>query len=274
MLAGLAERTAHGPAAAVEAQDLILPGPGGRICARLYARPHASPAVLVYLHGGGWVAGGLDTHDGLCRRLAASSGVKLLAVDYRLAPEHPFPAAIEDALAVLRWTAEHAVELGLDARRLAIGGDSVGAGLAAAVLQDPAAPALALQVLLCPVLDLANETPSRRAYAQGYFLEPATLAEDLRDYCGEAPDLRDPRLSPLLAKDLSGQPRALIHLAECDPFRDEAEAYGRRLAQAGVAASVTCWPGMIHYFYCLARIIAGVDEVLDTIGAEIAEVLA
>lgn len=274
MLAGLAERIDHGPAAAVEARDLILPGPGGRMRARLYARPHASPAGLVYLHGGGWVAGGLDTHDGLCRRLAASSGVKLLAVDYRLAPEHPFPAALEDALAALRWTAEHAAELGLDVRRLAIGGDSVGGGLAAAIAQDPAAPALALQVLLCPILDLANETPSRRAYAQGYFLERATLAADLRDYCGEAPDLRDPRLSPLLANDLSGLPRALIHMAEYDPFRDEAAAYGRRLAEAGIGASVTCWPGMIHYFYCLARVIGGVDEVLDTIGADIAEALA
>lgn len=273
-LAGLTERADQGPAAAVETRDLVLPGPGGRIRARLYARPQASSAGLVFLHGGGWVAGGLDTHDALCRRLAASSGVKLLAVDYRLAPEHPFPAAFEDALAALRWTADHAAELGLDARRLAIGGDSVGGGLAAAVAQDPAAPALALQVLLCPVLDLANETPSRRAFAQGYFLEPASLAEDLRDYCGEEPDLRDPRLSPLLATDLSAQPRALIHLAEYDPFRDEAEAYGRRLARAGVGARITCWPGMIHYFYCLARVIGGVGETLDAIGAEVAEALA
>jgi acetyl esterase/lipase len=274
MLAGLAERAGEGPAAAVEARDLMLPGPGGPIGARLYARPHAAAAGLVYLHGGGWVAGGLDTHDALCRRLAASSGVKLLAVDYRLAPEHPFPAALEDALAALRWTADHAAELGLDGRRLAIGGDSVGGGLAAVVAQDPAAPALALQLLLCPILDLANETPSRRAYGQGYFLERETLIEDLRDYCGEAPDLHDPRLSPLLAKDLSGRPRALIHLAEYDPFRDEAKAYGRRLAQAGVAADVTCWPGMIHYFYCLPRVIACAGEALDTIGAEIAEALA
>jgi acetyl esterase/lipase len=274
MLAGLAERADRGPAVAVEARDLVLPGPGGRICARLYAPPHASPAGLVYLHGGGWVAGGLDTHDGLCRRLAAGSGVNLLAVDYRLAPEHPFPAALEDGLAALRWTADHACELGLDARRLAIGGDSVGAGLAAAITQDPAAPELALQVLLCPVLDLANETPSRRAYARGYFLEPATLAEDLKDYCGEEADLRDPRLSPLLAKDLSRQPPALIHLAEYDPFRDEAETYGQRLVQAGVAASVTCWPGMIHYFYCLAHLIAGVDEALGAIGGEIGAALA
>lgn len=274
MLAGLAERADLGPAAAVEALDLNLPGPAGRMRARLYARPHASPAGLVFLHGGGWVAGGLDTHDALCRRLAASSGAKLLAVDYRLAPEHPFPAAIEDARAALRWTAAHAADLGLDADRLAIGGDSVGAGLAAAAVQDPAAPALALQVLLCPVLDLANETPSRRAYAQGYFLEPATLAEDLKDYCGTEPNLRDPRLSPLLAPDLSGQPPTLIHLAEYDPFRDEGQAYGRRLAEAGASARVTCWPGMIHYFYCLGRVIAGVDEALDAIGAEIAEALA
>jgi acetyl esterase/lipase len=274
MLAGLALRADEGAAAAVETCELILPGPGGRMRARRYAVETATDACLVYFHGGGWVAGGLDTHDGLCRRLAASSEVKLLAIDYRLAPEHPFPAAVEDAKAAIRWAAAHAEELGFDPARLAVGGDSVGAGLAAVVAQDPASPPLALQVLLCPVLDLAHETPSRRAFSEGYFLDLEALAEDLRDYCGENPDLTDPRLSPMLAADLRGGPPALIHAAQYDPFRDEAEAYGFRLSDAGVGCRYTCWTGMIHYFYCLARAIPGAAHAVNALGLEIAAALA
>ena len=274
MLAGLAQRADEGAPAAVEICDLILPGPGGRLRARLYGAPHASPACLVYFHGGGWVAGGLDTHDGLCRRLAASSDVKLLAVDYRLAPEHPFPAAVEDALAATRWAAAHAADLGFDPARLAVGGDSVGGGLAAVVAQHPDAPRLAAQVLLCPVLDLAHETPSRRAFSEGYFLDLEALAEDLRDYCGEGADLSDPRLSQLLGADLRGGPPALIHAAQYDPFRDEAAAYGRRLSEAGVGCRYTCWTGMIHYFYCLTRAIPGAAHAVNALGLELATALA
>jgi acetyl esterase/lipase len=273
MLAVLGQR-ADGAAAGVDSRELILPGPGGRLRARLYARADASAGGLVFFHGGGWVAGGLDTHDGLCRRLAASSAVKVLAIDYRLAPESPFPAAVEDALAATCWAAEHAHDLGVDPARLAVGGDSVGAGLAAVVAQDPAAPALAAQVLICPVLDLVNETQSRRDFAEGYFLDPAVLAADLKDYCGAATDLRDPRLSPLLAPDLARAAPALIHSAQYDPFRDEAAAYARRLGDAGVACRYTCWYGMIHYFYCLSRSIPGSARVVCAIGAELAEALA
>lgn len=274
MLAGLAQRADEGAPAAVETCELLLPGPGGRMRARLYTAAHPSAACLVWFHGGGWVAGGLDTHDGFCRRLAASSEVKLLAIDYRLAPEHPFPAAVEDALAATRWAAAHAAELGFEPQRLAVGGDSVGGGLAAVVAQHPDAPPLAVQVLLCPVLDLAGETPSRRAFAEGYFLDLDAMAEDLRDYCGEAADLSDPRLSPLLAADLSGRPPALIHAAQYDPFRDEAEAYGHRLSAAGVGCRYTCWTGMIHYFYCLARAIPGAAHAVSALGLELAAALA
>ena len=274
VLANLAEGADEPPALAVATHTLVLPGPGGSLLARLYIPPDAADAGLVYFHGGGWVAGGLDTHEGLCRRLAASSGVKVLAIDYRLAPEHPFPAAVEDALAATCWASENALQLGIDPQRLAIGGDSVGGGLAAGVAQNPAAPPLALQMLLCPILDLANASPSRRAYAEGFFLDAATLAADLQDYCGATPDLADPRLSPLLAKDLPRLPPALIHAAEYDPFRDEAEAYATRLAQAGGSARFTSWPGLIHYFYCLSRAIPAATPALETIGAEIGAALA
>jgi acetyl esterase/lipase len=274
MLAELASLADEAPATTVDTRDLILPGPGGPLRIRRYVAPSASAGGLVYLHGGGWVAGGLDTHDGLCRSLAARSGVQVLAIDYRLAPEHPFPAAVEDALAAACWTAAHAAELGIDPRRLGVAGDSVGAGLAAVVAQSRNAPPLALQVLLCPVLDLVNETPSRRAYARGYFIEPETVAEDLRDYCEGKADLSDPRLSPLLTPSLIPQPPALIHAAEYDPFRDEAEAYARRLKASGTAVRYVAWPGLIHYFYCLARAIPGAVRAIEALGDEIGAALA
>jgi acetyl esterase/lipase len=274
MLQGLSRMAGEDGPGEVQTRDLEAPGPAGPIRVRLYSPPGAPLAALVYLHGGGWVAGGLDTHEGLCRRLAASSQAILIAVDYRLAPEHRFPAAFEDSLAAARWAAQQAPALGLDAGRLAIGGDSVGAGLAAAVAQSADAPPLALQVLLCPILDLANESPSRRAFAEGFFVDAATLAQDIGDYCGGGADLGDPRLSPLLAGDLSGQPPALIHAAEYDPFRDEAQAYAERLSAAGVSARFVLWPGMIHGFYTLPRAIAGAGPALEAIGAGIAEALA
>jgi acetyl esterase/lipase len=142
------------------------------------------------------------------------------------------------------------------------------------VAQSPEAPPLALQVLLCPILDVAGESPSRRAFAQGFFVEADALAEDIAHYCGGRADRRDPRLSPLLAGDLAGQPPALVHVAEYDPFRDEGQAYAERLAQAGTAVRFACWPGMIHYFYALARAIPGAQPALDALGGEIAAALA
>jgi acetyl esterase/lipase len=269
VLASLAESADEHTLVPVLTRALVLSRPGDSLLGRLYIPPDAAPAGIVYFHGGGWVAGGLETHDGLCRRLAAASGVKVLSVDYRLAPEHPFPAAVEDALAATLWAADNALQLGIDPQRLAVAGDSVGGGLAAWVSQCPEAPPLALQVLLCPILDLAHETPSRRAYSDGFFLDSATLAADLQDYCGSLQDLRDQRLSPLLAQDLAVRTPAVIHAAEYDPFRDEAEAYAERLAADGVTARFTCWPGMIHYFYCLARAIPGAIPAVEQIGAEI-----
>jgi len=258
----------------VDTQDFEAAGPGGPLRLRLYAPAAGGSAALVYFHGGGWVAGGLDTHDGLCRRLAISSGVKLLAVDYRLAPEHPFPAALDDALFAVRWAAAQAKALAFDPGRLGVAGDSAGGGLAAAVAQNPDAPPLALQVLLCPILDPAAERPSRLLYGEGYFVERTALAEDLRAYCGDAVDPGDPRVSPLRTRDLASQPPALVHVAECDPFRDEGETYAERLSRAGVAVRCICWPGMIHYFYALGRGVPAAGPAVDAIGAEIGRAMA
>lgn len=267
-LENLTEMVEETPDGALEVRDLSI----GDIGARLYPPDTARGGLIVYFHGGGWVAGSLTTHDSVCRRLALASGHKLLAIDYRLAPEHPFPAACDDALTAVRWAAEHTDILDFDPARLAVAGDSAGAGLAAMVAQSSDRPPLALQLLICPILDVSRESASRRDFAEGYFLDQATLAADLADYCAGR-DLADPRLSPLLAESLAGQPPALIHTAEFDPFRDEGEAYAQRLADAGAAVRHTRHDGMIHYFYAMPRTIPHAEAALAAIGAEIAALL-
>jgi acetyl esterase/lipase len=254
-------------------RDVAMPGPGGPLPLRVYSPTDAGAApmpALVFFHGGGWVAGDFDTHDGLCRRLAAAAGCRVIAVGYRLAPEHPFPAAFDDALAATRWIATHAAELGVDAARLAVGGDSVGAGLAAAVAQAArdGGPALALQVLICPILDMARTAGSRAEFGDGYFLSRAAFTQDLAAY--QAPPA-DPRVSPALAADLSRLPPAIVHTAEFDPFRDEGEAYAAHLSAAGIAATTLRHPGMIHYFYAMARAIPDATEAAAQIGAQMRE---
>jgi acetyl esterase/lipase len=254
-----------------------MDGPGGPLAVRLYRSAVAAsgPApALVFFHGGGWVAGSLATHDGVCRRLCGASGANVLAVDYRLAPEHRFPAAYDDALAATRWTFRCATQLGLDPRRIAVGGDSVGAGLAAAVAQEARALPIAAQLLICPILDVAAMTPSREAFASGYFLSEDAFARDLADYAGPGVALDDRRLSPARAQDLAGLPPALIHTAEYDPFRDGGEAYGARLRTAGVPATAHRHAGMIHYFYALARAIPYAAQAAEEIGRELRAALA
>jgi acetyl esterase len=244
--------------------------------------PPAGPAHrpmpgLVYFHGGGWVAGGLDTHEGLCRRLAEAGACRVLAVDYRLAPEHPFPAALDDALAATRWVAENAAALGIEPARLAVGGDSAGAALAAAVchtLQDAGGPPIALQVLICPILDLAEESASRRDFAEGHFVSRSTIERDVDDYCPAHVDRADPRVSPLRAARFAGLPPAVIHAAEFDPFRDEAAAYAAALRSAGVRVREVRHPGMIHYFYAMARAIPYARTAAEAIGADMRAVLS
>ncbi|MFI4933969.1 MAG: alpha/beta hydrolase [Caulobacterales bacterium] len=262
-----------------ESCDLNLVTDAGPVPARLYSPPDApigALPALVFFHGGGWVAGGLDTHDGLCRRLAAAAGCRVIALDYPLAPEHPFPVAIDAGLGALAEVARGAQALGVDPARLVVGGDSAGATIAAAVCQSAqllGGPAIAAQLLICPILDVAEESPSRKAFAEGHFLERATLERDLADYCPGA-DRADRRLSPLRAASLAGQPPTLIHTAEFDPFRDEGQAYAARLRQAGVRVTATCHPGMIHYFYAMARAIPYARTAAAMIGEELRQALA
>lgn len=271
-LEDLARATAGDPPAVASVREVELPGPAGRIGARLYSPLGAGGGALpgmAFFHGGGWVAGGLETHDGVCRRLANASGCRVAAVDYRLAPEHPFPAALDDALAALRGLAEGTEALGIDPLRLGAAGDSAGGGLAAAACQmaRTEGPRIAFQLLICPILDVAAESASRRALAEGHFLDRATLERDLELYA--PPDRADPRISPLRAVDLTDLPPAFIHTAEFDPFRDEGHAYARRLAEAGVDVAETRHAGMIHYFYAMPQVIRSADAALAAMGEEI-----
>jgi acetyl esterase len=256
------------------------PGPGGALPYRLYAPTHpaAQPLpALVFFHGGGCVFGSIETHDGLCRVLANESGCAVVSVGYRQAPEHRFPAAVEDSWAAIQWFAAHAAELGLDPARLGVGGDSAGGGLAAVACRMAARdnrPRLKLQVLFCPVMDVKPATPSRRALAEGYFLTQATMDWMLSHYCPPGTDLNDPRLSPLAAPDFSGLPPAHIHTAEFDPLRDEGEAYARALRHAGVAARYTCHAGMIHHFYGMAGAIPAARAALKAAALAMRDALA
>jgi len=270
-----------GPAEPIAAlEERALRGPDGPIPVRAYTPAEAAPGLLpglIYFHGGGLVAGSLETHDAVSRALANASGCRLLAVDYRLAPEHPFPAAITDGYAATLQIATHALDFGIDRERLGICGDSAGATLAAVVCQMAARRRelrLALQFLLCPILDYGAETDSRRALAQGYLVDRATLEHDLLHYLPPGIDAADPSISPLRAPDLTALPPTLIHTAEFDPLRDEGKAYAERLAQAGVRTSYTCHPGMIHLFYGLGAVIPYARRAFELIGAELRAALA
>ena len=257
-----------------------LPGPAGPLRTRSYF-PQGPIAErmpgLVYFHGGGGIFGSIDTHEGLCRMLANESGCKVVAVGYRQASEHKFPAALDDCYAATVWISEHTLQLGLDPKRIAVGGDSAGGNLAAVVCQQAKqekGPHIALQVLFCPFLDLDADTMSSRSFDQGYFLNKATIEWMISLYCPPGVDRSDPRLSPLRAKDVSGLPQAHIHTAEFDPLRDEGEAYARRLESAGVAVRYTCHMGMIHHFFGMAGVIPYARVAMKTAGFAIRQALA
>lgn len=257
-----------------------LPGPAGPLPFRSYtpAAAVAGPlAGLVYFHGGGFVIGSLDTYDGLCRMLANESGCRVISVDYRLAPEHKFPAAVEDAYAATKWVAQHAATLGIDPNRIAVGGDSAGGNLAAVVCQlakKAGGPKLALQILFCAPTDITAETESRLAFAEGYFLETASMRWFGDQYYLPDADRRDPRISPLHAADVAGLPPAHIHTAGFDPLRDEGKAYADRLERSGVTVRYTCHEGMIHHFYAMAGAIPYARSAMKTAGAAIKTALA
>ncbi|HEV2727835.1 MAG TPA: alpha/beta hydrolase [Solirubrobacterales bacterium] len=242
-------------------ESVEVPGPGGTLGGRLYVPrglasepPHP---LLVYYHGGGWVIGDLDTHDSPCRFLAAHAGVQVLAVDYRLAPEHPFPAAAEDAFAAYEWASAHAGRLGCDPARIGVGGDSAGANLAAvACLQarDAGVRSPALQLLIYPVTDSVEEMPSRRLFGDGFLLTKPDMDFFEDTYLPPGADRGDPRVSVLRAGDHSQLPPAYVATAGFDPLRDEGEAYALRLREAGVQVALRRHPGLIHTFANLTAI--------------------
>jgi len=247
------------PEAAVPTEDRSVEGPAGDIPVRIY-RPrsdHPLP-VVVYFHGGGFVIGDIDTHDTVCHRLAGGVPAVVASVDYRLAPEHRFPAAVHDCDAATGWVSAHAAELGGDPARLAVAGDSAGGNLAAVVARharDAGGPPVAFQLLVYPATDMTRSFPSHRENGTGYLLDSDALDWFADNYLADA-DPGQPDASPLLAGDLSGLPPALVVTAEFDPLRDEGEAYAERLRLAGVAVTTSRYDGMIHGFY-------GLDSIMD-----------
>jgi acetyl esterase len=246
--------TFEGPKVEVaSAADTTVEGAAGPLGARLYVPLDAgSPGpLLVYFHGGGFVVCDLDTHDNLCRFLARQSGMRVLSVDYRLAPEHPFPAAIDDAVAAFRFAVEHAGELGADPTRLAVGGDSAGGNLAAGVAVQGSAdggPAPAFQLLFYPWVDLTSERASYDLFGKGFYLARSDLQWYRSHYVGDESQASDPRCSPIAASELRGVAPAYIAAAGFDPLRDEGEEYARRLHEAGTRVALRRHPGLIHGF--------------------------
>jgi acetyl esterase len=258
-------------------EQIQIPGPAGRIGGRLYipqppaaaAADEASP-LLVYFHGGGWVIGDLDTHDDACRFLAAHSGSRVLSIDYRLAPEHPFPAAVEDAIAAYRWAVDNVERLAADPARIAVGGDSAGGNLAAAVClmaRTAEAPSPAMQLLFYPVAETAGTATSRQTFAEGFLLTRGDMDWFEEHYLPPGADRSDPRIS-LLEADLSGLPPAYVATAGFDPLRDEGEELARRLREAGVRVALRRHPGLVHTFVNLTAICPSARAaVLEAAGA-------
>nr|MCW2727690.1 alpha/beta hydrolase [Aeromicrobium sp.] len=238
--------------------DRTIDGPGGPLGLRFYT-PRGlsgrSPALL-FFHGGGWVYGDLESHDATCRFLAEQAQVRVVAVDYRLAPEAPFPAAVDDAMAAWTWITEHAQGLGIDPGRIAVGGDSAGGNLAAIVAQQTVAaggPSPAFQLLIYPATDFAEKAPSRRTYAKGFFLTQAFMDLAEENYLVGGEDRSDPRLSPLYG-DVTGVAPAYVVTAGFDPLLDEGDAYAEKLRAAGVPVEHVCEDGLIHGFINMVAI--------------------
>ena len=277
-----ARRALHPEAPDVAAvEDLTLPGPGGPIGARLY-RPRGTASaevlpVLVYFHGGGFIIGDLDTHDVVCRTLANEAGGAVVSVDYRLAPEHKFPAAVEDAMAATRWVADEARRLAVDPARLAVGGDSAGGNLAAVVslsARDAGGPPIVFQLLIYPGTHPPHNTQSAAANGEGYLMTRATLDYFRAHYVRGPQDFNDWRCAPLLAPDLSRLPPALVITAGYDPLLDEGKAFADRLAAAGVDVRHHCYEGMIHGFITMGKVLDAATQALEESGAALKDAFA
>jgi acetyl esterase len=262
--------------AAVE--DRQIPGPLGDIPVRIYTPTGEGPfPVLVYFHGGGWVIGDIESHDATTRRLTDEAGCVTVSVDYRLAPEHKFPAAAEDSYAATVWVAEHARELNIDPTRLAVGGDSAGGNLAAVVslmARDRNGPKIAFQLLVYPVTDFDFERVSYRDNAEGYLLTTEAMRWFWAHYLEEESHGRHPHASPLQAEDLTGLPPALVITAEYDPLRDEGEEYAERLRAAGVPVTLTRYDGQIHGFFGMPHLLDGAKQAVAQSSAALRETLS
>jgi acetyl esterase len=260
-------------------RDLVADGPAGPIPLRFY-RPvdggHALP-VLVYFHGGGWVIGDLDTHDVLCRELALGAGCAVVSVDYRMGPEHRFPAAVDDCISATRWVREHAPTLGVDRSRIAVGGDSAGGNLAAVVAlaaRDAGDLPIAYQLLIYPATDQRRIAPSHTTNAQGYLLTADSMRYYHDHYIDDPKHDVDWRASPLLADSLAGLPPALVLVAGYDPLRDEGVQYAQRLTESGCRATLVSFERMIHGFLPMGRAIDEANEAVAMCAAALKRGLA
>jgi acetyl esterase len=274
-----ARTAALGPVQEVAAvEDRKIAVDGGAITVRVYRPRGTGPfGALVFLHGGGWVIGDLETHDGICRAMTNAAGCVVASVDYRLAPESKYPVAVHDAYAALAWVSANASALGVDPRRIAVGGDSAGGNLAAAIAlmaRDRGGPAVVFQVLLYPVTRYGFDSASYRENADGYLLTREGMRWFWNHYLAREEQGKEPYASPLLASDLRGLPPALVITAEYDPLLDEGEAYAAHLREAGVATTLTRYPGMIHGFFRMTVLVDAARAALDEVAAALRKALA
>jgi acetyl esterase len=273
--------TQPAPPDVASVRELQASGPAGAIPLRMY-RPLGSSAsqalpVLVYYHGGGWVIGDLDTHDVLCRQLCDAAGCAVVSVDYRLAPEHLFPAAVDDAVAALLWVHAQAGELGLDASRIAVGGDSAGGNLAAVVAiaaRDTGDVLLRSQLLIYPATDQRRGAASHERNGQGYMLTRDSIAYYHDHYLVDSRHDLDWRASPLLCESLAGVPPAFVLTAGYDPLRDEGLHYAQRLSEAGVRSTLVCFDRQIHGFILMGRVLDEANDAVQLCAAQLRQALA
>jgi acetyl esterase len=258
--------------------DHRVPVTGGEITVRVYKPAGMGPQpVLVFYHGGGWVIGDLYTHDGICRSIVNAAGCAVASVDYRLAPEFKYPVPVEDSYAGLLWVVANATRLGLDSARIAVGGDSAGGNLAAVMAllaRDRRGPRLLLQILVYPVTDYDFGTASYRENGTGFVLTTDDMRWFWRHYLSREEQGREMTASPIRAKSLADLPPALVITAGCDPLRDEGDAYAARLRDAGVAVTLTPYPGMFHGFLRMTRILDQSRVLLDEIAGALKKALA
>jgi acetyl esterase len=256
-------------------QPLAIPSPSGSIPARVYTpmklrQANGLAPCLVFFHGGGWVIGDLDSHDVVCRKLADEGQLIVISVDYRLAPEHKFPAAIDDAIAATKWIAANATSLGIDASRLTVGGDSAGGNLAAVIAisaRDGDGPAIAGQVLIYPAIDFAMTHPSHSEPETSILLTHSVIRWFRDHYLNAAADVHDWRASPARAETLVGLPPAYVLTAGADPLRDEGDEYAARLKEAGVTVTHRTFPGQFHGFFTMGKLLQPANIAASEIGA-------